>query len=114
MERRPFRLLWGRLAVLGAVLMVGPGCGSQKAAPAHDLVFYQVRFDLPWRVDPAQIQESRPKPPAMGFRLTHETHTLELLDWQLKFDGKEYGAVKAGDHVRVTQEGTVIVNGDER
>jgi hypothetical protein len=94
--------------------MVVPGCASQKAAPAHDLVFYQVRFDLPWRVEAAQINESRPRPPAMGLRLTHESHTLELRDWRLKYDDREYGTVKAGDHVQITPDGRVIVNGEQR
>jgi hypothetical protein len=96
------------------VVLIGSGCASKMAAPAHDLVFYQVRFDLPWRVDPEQIQKSRPKSPGMGFRLTNGTQTLELFDWRLKLDGKEYGSVNPGDHVRVTDDGRVIINGDER
>jgi hypothetical protein len=90
------------------------GCGSKSGKSEYSLVFYQIRFDLPWTVDPQQIQASRPKPPAVGFKLTHDSQVLELLDGQIKLNGKKYGKVKAGDHVKVTEDGRVFVNGEER
>jgi hypothetical protein len=101
------------LPVIAAFLLIGQGCGKGNS-DAHSLVFYQIRFDLPWTVDPQQIQSSRPKPPAIGFKLTHDSQVLELLNGQLKLNGKAFGTVKAGDHVKVTEDGKVFVNGQER
>jgi hypothetical protein len=101
-------------ALAAALAAVVAGC-APKVPPATDaLVFNQVHLDLPWKPDPQQIFASRPKPPASGFRLSDGGHVLEMLDGRLTLDGKGYGAVKAGDHVKVTQDGKVIVNGAER
>jgi hypothetical protein len=39
---------------------------------------------------------------------------LELLNGQLKLNGKRYGTVKAGGLVKVTEDGKMFVNGEER
>jgi hypothetical protein len=65
-------------------------------------------------VDPNQVFSSRPKSPAIGFKLTGDNQVLELLNGRLKLNGKEYGTVKAGDLAKVTEDGKVFVNGEER
>jgi hypothetical protein len=103
-----------RLTVLTAALLIGQGCGSKAVSDTHSLVFYQIRFDLPWKVDPTQLLASRPQPPSVGFKLTSDKQVLKLLNGQLKLNGKGYGTVKAGDLVKVTENGEVFVNGEER
>ncbi len=102
------------LPVLAVVLVLGPGCGPKAGQDSAGFAFYQVHFELPWKVDPAQIVESRPPPPAIGFTLTGDGHVLELLNGRLRLDGKGYGTVKAVDRVKITEEGKVHVNGEER
>ena len=102
------------LNALVLALLIGNGCGSKAVMETHSLVFYQIRFDLPWKVDPKQLLESRPQPPAVGFKLTSDKQVLELLNGRLKLNGNEYGTVKAGDLVKLTEDGKVFVNGEER
>jgi hypothetical protein len=103
-----------RLTILVLVLLIGHGCRPKSALESHSLVYYQIRFDLPWKVDPQQVFSSRPKPPAVGFKLSNGNQVFELLNGQLKLNGKEYGSVKAGDLVKVTEDGKVFVNEEER
>jgi hypothetical protein len=103
-----------RLTLIAAALFTVQGCKPNSASENHSLIFYQIRFDLPWKVDPKQVFSSRPKPPAIGFKLSSDRQALELLNGQLKLNGKGYGTVKAGDLVKVTEDGKVSVNGEER
>lgn len=83
---------------------------------------------------------SRPAPPAPGITLapnaliriegpsgsylilsangsaggTSDNVKFEYKDGRLTVDGKRYGAVKAGDHVKLDKAGTVTVNGQPR
>ena len=102
------------LVFLVAVLGIGQGCGTKSTTDDASLVFYQVRFYLPWKVDPEQMVASRPRPPAVGFTLSSGNWVLEYLNGRLKLNGKDYGTVKARDSVKVTEDGKVFVNGEER
>ena len=108
------RLRMIRLVFLVVVLGIGQGCGTKSASDQASLVFYQVRFYLPWKVDPKQMVASRPRPPAIGFTLSSGNWILEYLNGRLKLNGRDYGTVKEGDSVQVTEDGKVFVNGEER
>jgi len=103
-----------RLVFMLVVLGIGEGCRTKRTTDEASLVFHGVRFYLPWKVDPDQIVASRPRPPAVGFTLSNGNWILEYLDGRLKLNGKQYGTVKAGDTVKVTEDGKVLVNGEER
>jgi hypothetical protein len=111
---RSSQLRMNRLVFLVIVLGIGQGCGTKSTTDEASLVFYQVRFDLPWKVDPKQMVASRPRPPAVGFTLSSGNWALGYLNGRLTLNGKDYGTVKAGDSVKVTQDGKVFVNGEER
>jgi hypothetical protein len=103
-----------RLVFLVVVLGIGHGCGTKSTTNDTGFVFYQVRFDLPWKVDPEQMVASRPRPPAVGFTVSSGDRVLEYLNGRLRLNGKVYGTVKAGDSVKVTEDNQVFVNGEER
>jgi hypothetical protein len=111
---RSSRPRMNRLVFMLVVLGIGEGCGTKSPTDVASLVFYGVRFYLPWKVDPNQIVASRPHPPAVGFTLSNENWIVEYLDGHLKLNGKHYGTVKTGDRVKVTEDGKVLVNGEER
>lgn len=113
-SRRVVHLGMNRLVFLVVVLGIGQGCGAKSTIEEASVVFYQVRFYLPWKVDPEQMVASRPRPPAVGFTLRNGDRILEYLNWRLKLNGKDYGTVKAGDSVKVTEDGKVFVNEEER
>jgi hypothetical protein len=49
-----------------------------------------------------------------GFKWSAGSLSLEVADGEITFNGKKCGPVKEGDTVRVTRDGTLFVNGDER
>ncbi len=49
-----------------------------------------------------------------GFKWSSGPLSLEAVDGELIFNGKKCGALKEGDSVRVTSDGTLLVNDVER
>lgn len=50
----------------------------------------------------------------LGFTFFGDSITLKECDGKLTINDKEYGAVKAGDKVRIDKSGAVTVNGTPR
>ena len=46
-----------------------------------------------------------------GFKWSSGSLSLEVIDGEVIFNGKKYGALKPGDRVRVTNDGTLLING---
>jgi hypothetical protein len=45
-----------------------------------------------------------------GFKWSSGTLTLEVIDGEVIFNGKKSGALKPGDRVTVTSDGTLFIN----
>jgi hypothetical protein len=87
-----------------------------------------VVYELPWVADPkdemAVAIEFLKARTATGFKWSNGTHTFEVANAvaslesprtnEVSLNGKKYGTVKPGDHVKLTQNGVLFVNGVER
>jgi hypothetical protein len=113
---RPFikRLLLVLVAVLVAAGAFGGWRATDSALPDnHILTVYGIVFDLPWQVYPAPELKAAPLSASTNFKFTRGEFRLEIFDGRLKLNGKEYGPLNQGDHVRITKKGEVFVNGKE-
>jgi len=104
---------------LAAALVVG--CEPKKA-PESKVAVDEVNYDLPvkWN-DPSDLGEGvrnatevmKATTPA-GLKWTNDHLSFEVVRKAMTLNGTNYGVVKAGDQVKLTEQGTLLVNGVER
>jgi hypothetical protein len=137
MTGRRWILVVGAVAVLAAVSAVlfwrpwaapelsGTGTTTPSSLTAD---LNGVVYELPWAADPkdqmAVATEFLKARTATGFRWSNGTHTFEVANAvgsletpqtnEVSLNSKKYGRVNSGDHVKLTQNGVLYVNGVER
>jgi hypothetical protein len=106
-----------RLVLFLAVALIGCKRSDQPSPsdPPDNLNVNGVRYELPLTgsdLDRATgfLQAVQPN----GLKWSGGGHTLEVADGKISLDGKPYGMVKAGDVVKLTAEGILFVNGEQR
>jgi hypothetical protein len=103
------------IAVLVAALVLGRWRGTDSADPEnHTLTVYGIEFELPWQVYPTPELKAAPLIASTNFKFTRRDFGLEIVEGRLKVNGREYGPLSQGDHVRITEKGGVFVNSKER
>jgi hypothetical protein len=109
------------IALAAALMAPEVGC-KPKRAPESKVAVDEVNYDLPvkWN-DPSDLGEGvrhatevmKVTTPA-GLKWTNDHLRFEVVRKAMTLNGTNYGVVKAGDQVKLTEQGTLLVNGVER
>jgi hypothetical protein len=111
----------GAKIFLLVALTAGCGRGDSSATPttpttpADNLQANGIRYDLPLTGSSMdRATEFLRAVRADGISWSGGGHTLEVAGGKIKLDGKDHGAVKQGDTVRLAPDGQLFVNGHQR
>jgi hypothetical protein len=80
-------------------------------------MFQNVHVQLPWNLDPVVIIKVSPEAASgMGLKLSDGKQDLEIPSdgRSLRFNGRDFGALKPDDRVVLTSDGKLTVNSQER
>ena len=118
--RLPWRKVWLALltilmlggAVLLALYVFDEVMGAARAGRSPRLVVsgpvatYKLEI---WGNGPVQLSARED-----GLNLTFGQDWLEIVGGKIEYNGRRYGTVEPKDHVTVTAEGRILVNGKRR
>jgi len=106
-----------------ALLVAISGCGARdnKGPPDNNNPqdakgppnINGITFEMPWQVSVVEAIKAAQNPKGR-ITLTNDKHKLEVIDSHVNYNGNDYGPVKQGDSVKLTADGVVSINGQER
>jgi hypothetical protein len=106
-----------------ALMTVCTGCKRNKPREnLTELAADGVGYGLPLEVkDPSDVNEGLRHAVELekavtqtGIKWTNDRLSFEVVRKAMTLNGKNYGVVVAGDHVTLTEQGVLMVNGVER
>jgi hypothetical protein len=102
-----------------ALFLCVSGCGTKSNEPAATgkgtVSINGIDFELPWQVEAVEaIKAGQLDAAHKGITLANDRYKLEVVEGKVKLNGKDYGPVNRGEHVRLTEGGVLSVNGVER
>ena len=93
----------------------GPGAVS---VTGHVAAYQNIHIEVPWDInDPVRmVATAQDAAAGKGLKLSDGTSTLEISSdgKSLRSNGRDYGTLHFGDHVVLTKDGKLTVNGVER
>jgi hypothetical protein len=102
----------GRRVLTLPTNVVATGTKTQQTSTMH---INGIDYELPWPVDAVEaIKAGQLEAQQKGFAFANDHYKLDVVNGQLKLNGKEYGSINRGDRVKLTEGGVLSVNGGER
>lgn len=115
------------LAIFGAILPLLCGCGKPTASTSLSgatvgscgyTIKFEGQLDGPLNINGQRgtTRDSAGKESLVEEDITaiFGSHSVKILNGKLTVDGKDHGAVKTGDTIKLTSAGKVSVNDTER
>jgi len=100
--------------ILGFLLLCLAGCSPNTLTITGNGISYELPFQKETAPDPGVDTLSTDKTPHTGFAFNGASITIKELDGNLTVNGKDFGAVKSGDKVRITNANEIFINGTSR